>query len=371
MTNLTNPFRKSISRRSALGLLGAGPALAGLSMAAPGLFRANAASASQLNIYSWPDYFSTDNLAAYARKTGVTPAITTYDSNETLFAKLNSPAGAGFDLIIPSSSWIRQLADKGLLAEIDHSKLDLSVLDPDLLNRDYDPGNKYSIPKDWGLLGVLYDPDVVGFEILTWEDFFKAGEKPGVSGKVRLSDSGSETIGPELWLQGKDWNTVGEADIKKAAERLKAFAKAHVKTFSSLDPATVANGSIVLAQTNQGTARAAIGLNPKLKWVVPGPFSELWVDNYAIPKSAVNPDQAYDFLKFQFQPEVQLAETSYIGFPAPLAGLRGKIGADVKNADLIFGGKNLDFKKLTSFVVNPQTIGVYLQQQAEIQAAAG
>jgi spermidine/putrescine transport system substrate-binding protein len=355
------------TRRSALGLLGGISATAALAGAFPG---SRAWAAGQLNIYSWPDYFSTDDLAAYTKKTGVTPNISTYDSNDTLFAKLNSPAGAGYDIVIPSSSWIKQLSDKGLLQEIDHSKLNLASLDQDLLNRDYDPGNKYSIPKDWGLLGVVYDPEAVGGEIETWEDFFKAGEKPNVSGKIRLSDSGWETIGPELWVEGKDWNAATEADIRAAGEKLKSFAK-HVKSFSGLDPNSLANGSIVMAQTNQGKARAAIGLNPKLKWAVPGPFSELWVDNYAIAKGAPDLDQAYDFLAYQLQPEVQLKETQYIGFPAALAGLRDKIGPDVKNADLIFGGKDLDFKKLTSFVVNPETIGVYIQVQSEIQAAAG
>jgi len=360
----------SLSRRSALGLLGAAPATAALAVAFPQAFRAKAAGTGQLNIYSWPDYFSVDGLQAYARKTGVTPTISTYDSNETMFAKLNSPAGAGYDIVIPSSSWVTQLAAKGLLEELDHGRLNFGSLDPHLLNREYDPGNKYSFPKDWGLLGLVYDPEATGGEIETWEDFFKAGERPAVSGKIRLSVSGWETMGPELWLQGKDWNKVGEADIRAAGNRLKKFAK-HVKTFSSLDPNAMANGSIVLAQTHQSGARAAIELNPKLKWVVPGPLSELWFDNYAIVKNAPNLDQAYDFLAYQLQPEVQVSETRYIGFPAGLAGLREKIGADVSNADLIFGGKNLDFKKLTTFVVNPETVGVYIEMQNEIQAAAG
>ncbi|MDR3516472.1 MAG: spermidine/putrescine ABC transporter substrate-binding protein [Azospirillaceae bacterium] len=360
----------SLSRRSVLRLLGAFPAAAAAATVVSGASRARAAATGQLNIYSWPDYFSTESLAAYARKTGVTPNIATYDSDDTLFAKLNSPAGAGFDIVIPGSSWIKQLAARGLLQEIDHARLNLGSLDPNLLNRGYDPGNKYSIPKDWGLLGVVYDPQAVGGEIKTWEDFFKAGEKPDVSGKIRLSDSGWETIGPALWLEGKDWNTASVAEIRAAGARLKTFAK-HVKSFSGLDANALANGSIVLAQTNQAKARAAIGLNPALKWVVPGPTSELWVDNYAIVKNAPNLDQAYDFLAYQLQPDVQLAETQYIGFPAALAGLRDRIGADVKNADLIFGGKDLDFKALTSFVVNPQTVGTYSQVQAEIQAAAG
>ncbi|BCP54787.1 putrescine-binding periplasmic protein [Kaistia sp. 32K] len=363
--------RAGFSRRSLLGLLGAAPAALALQSAFPG--RASAAepvSGGALNVFSWPNYFSNDSLAEYARKSGVTPNITSYDSNETLFAKLNSPAGADFDLVIPSSSWIKQLADRGLLQEIDHSRLNFGSLDPSLLNRDYDPGNKYSIPKDWGVLGVVYDPEAVGGEIKTWQDFLDAGAKPGVSGKVRLSDSGWETIGMSLWTHGKDWNKATEAEIRAAGEEIKAFAK-HVKTFGGLDPNQLANGAIVLAQTNQGTARAAIALNPKLKFVVPGPMSELWVDNYAIPAKAPNLDQVYDFLAYQLEPAVQISETQYIGFPAALAGLRDKLPSDTKDVDLIFGGKDLDFDKLTSFVVDPATVGVYLEVQTEIQAAAG
>ena len=327
------------------------------------------AAGGQVNIYSWPDYFSQENLDAFAKASGITPNISTYNANETMFAKLNSPAGQGFDIVIPSSGWIKQLADRGLLQELDHSKIDLSGVDPSLLNRDFDPGNKYSVPKDWGLLGVVYDPAVTG-EIKTWQDFFDAGAKDGVSGKVRLTKDSAETLGPVLWLAGKNWNTATEADIRAAGETMKAFAK-HVKTFSSFDPAAMKSGAIVLAQANQSAARGAITQNPKLKWVVPGPMSEIWVDNYAIAKGAPNLDAAYAFLKFMLRPEVQVKETQYIGYPAAIQGLQAKLGADVPNADLIFGGPGLDFSKLTSFIVNPDTIGVYQDVQTQVMAAAG
>lgn len=355
------------SRRRLLQIMGAAPAaaaLAGLPSAA------GARAAGVVNIYSWPDYFSQDDLDAYTKRSGVTPNISTYNANELMFAKLNSPAGAGFDIVIPSSGWIRQLADKGLLLELDHSRIDLGALDPSLLNRDFDPGNKYSIPKDWGLLGVVYDPEAVGGEIRTWQDFFDAGARPGVSGRVRLTKDSGETLGPALWLAGKDWNTATEADIRAAGEQLKAFAR-HVKTFASFDPAALASGAIVLAQANQAAARGAIQQNPKLKWVVPGPTSEIWIDNYAIAAKAGNIDQAYDFLNFFLSPDIQVKETEYLGYPAAIAGLQAKLSRDTKNADLIFGGPGVDFTKLVSFIVNPATIGVYQDVQTQVMAAAG
>lgn len=359
-------FTGSISRRSLLAMMGAAPASAVLSQILP----SNALAASALNIYSWPDYFSTDDLAAYAAKSGVTPNIATYNDNGALFSKLNSPAGVGFDIVIPSSGWIKPLADKRLLAELDHSRIDFSALDPALLDRDYDPGNRYSIPKDWGLLGVVYDPDAVGGEIKTWQDFFDAGARPGVSGKVRLTKDAGETVGPALWIAGKDWNMATADDIRGTKDFLKGFAR-HVKTFSGFDPAALANGSIVLAQANQAAARGAIQQNPKLKWVVPGPHSEIWVNSYAIAAHAENVDQAYDFLNFFLSPDIQVRETQYLGYPHAIAGLQQKIAADTPHADLIFGGPGVDFNSLTSFIVNPETIDVYQEVQNEVQAAAG
>jgi spermidine/putrescine transport system substrate-binding protein len=362
---MTDQIGPAVSRRSLLQLLAAGAAgvsLAGLS--------GRASAAGQLNIYTWPDYFSADDLAAYTAKSGVTPTIATYNASEILFAKLNSPAGAGFDLAVPSSGWIKQLADKNLIQPIDHSRIDFGALDPSLLDRDYDPGNKYSIPKDWGILGVVYDPDVVGGAIKTWQDFFDAGAKPGVSGKIRMTKSASETVGPVLWIQGKDWNKVTVAEVQGTKDFLTGFAK-HVKTFSSFDPAALASGAIVLAQANQAAARNALLQNPKLKWVVPGPRSEIWVDSYAIPTSAQNLDQAYDFLNFFLSPDIQVKETQYLGYPAAVAGLKDKLSADTKLPEQIFGGSGVDFSTLTSYVVNPETIAAYQDVQTAVQAAAG
>lgn len=369
------------SRRSALALLGAGAAgsalaacshasTPGKSATAAGKSATAAGKKGTVNIYTWPNYFSSKSLKKFTAKTGITPNISTYDSSDTVFTKLNSPAGTGYDIVVPSSGWVQPLADKGLLAEIDHDKVDLSSLDPSLMNREYDPHNKYSIPKDWGMLGVVYDPDAVPHPIRTWQDFLDAGRTKGVSGRVRMSSSAWETIGISLWIDGKNWNTVGAAAIKDAAKRIKDFAP-HVKTFEGFDPATLADGSVVLSQCNQAAARTAIAQNPKLRWVIPGPRSELWVDSYALPKKSHDPDAAYQFLEYELTPGVQLHETEFLGYPAALKGLRGKMPASVKNSDLIFGGKHVDFDKLTTFVVNQKTIGVYQQQQTEIQAAAG
>src|SRR5439155_14686631 len=197
------------------------------------------------------------------------------------------------------------------------------------------PVNDYAVPKDYGTIGVIWDPTAVGGQIKTWQDYLDAGAKPGVSGKVELTDVPDETLGIALWAMGKDFNTDNKHDLRKAADVMKAFAK-HVKAFNEFDTDGLANGSIVMAVVSQGTARLVIQRNKKLKYVIPRPASKLWVDMYAIPAKAHNVDQAYTFMNFFLQPTRQIKDVAYIGYPTALPGLSKRLPASVPLRQLIF-----------------------------------
>lgn len=342
-----------------LGSLGTGAAFA----------RSRHAAGGTLNIYSWPNYFSARNLKAFKAQSGATINISTYEASDILFAKLNTAAGAGFDLAVPTGGWIPEMVSKGLVQKLDHSRIPFKYIDKSLLNKVYDPGNVYSIPKDYGVSGVVYDPVAIGGKIKTWRDFFDAGAKPGVSGKVQMAASAYDVIGPGVWADGGDWNSTNPKVIEAGASRVKAFAK-NVKEFSGFDSDGIVNGSIVLSYCDQSLARTVLSQKPKLKWVVPGPISELWVDSYVITKTAPDLDNAYKFLNFQLQPAHQISDTEFIGYPTVLPGLRSKLAKNTKLVDMIFGGKGLDLDKLTSFVLKPQTTGLYEKLFEEIKAAA-
>ncbi len=370
MTRIT-AHQARLTRRSLLAAAGA-LSSAGLLAAcdssnSSGQSSATPTATGQLTIFSWADYFAQKNLDAFKQKTGINPKIATYSDNDTLFAKLNSAARSSYDVVVPSSGWIKVYSDKGLIQKLDKSRVDLSGLDSSLLDRTYDPGNTYSVPKDWGVFGVIYNPEVTG-EIRTWQDFLDAGAKDGVSGKIRLGTSGPETVGIQLWADGIDWNAADESVIRAAGNKLQTWVNKAKPRFTSFDVDQVVNGSIVLAVYNQAGARTAIMQNPKLKWVVPGPTSELWVDSYVIPTGAHNLVSAYDFISFQLTEQAQINDTVYLGYPTALKNLRTKLPKDTKELDLIFGGKGLDLTKLTTLVVNPETLPVYQDVQSQLQA---
>ena len=282
---------------------------------------------------------------------------------------MNSPAGANYDLVLPSQYWVGIEAQKHLLLKLDKSRIPMQYVDKTLLAKLPKAVNDYAVPKDYGTIGVIWDPTAVGGTIKSWQDYLDAGAKPGVTGKVALSDTPDETLAIALWSMGKSSNTTSKTDLRKAADVMKAFAK-HVKEFNEFDTDGLANGSIVMGVVSQGTARLAMQQNKKLKYVIPQPHSKLWVDEYAIPAKAHNVDQAYTFMKFMLQPARQLRDTAYIGYPTSLPGLAKKLPASVPLRNVIFI-KPADLERLVAYVVHPSIQSYVEQLYAEVKAAAG
>jgi spermidine/putrescine transport system substrate-binding protein len=348
----------SISTRSALG-----------GVASAEVDRRAAAAEGTLNLYTWPNYYAPQNLKAFTRQTGIKINTATLESNDTLFAKLNSPAGASYDIVIPSQYWVGTEAERGLLLKLDKSQIPYRFIDKKLLAKMPPPVNSYAVPKDYGTIGVIWDPAIVGGDIKTWQDYLDAGAKPGVSGKVDLTDVPDETLGIALWAKGKSFNTNDRALLSQAADTMKDFAK-NVKAFNEFDVDGLADGSVVMAVVSQGTARLAIQRNRKLKFVIPQPASKLWVDMYAIPKGAQHVDEAYKFMNFMLQPARQLQDVAFIGYPTALPGLANRLPARVPLRELIFI-KPSDFARLEAYRVRPALQGFVSNLYTQIKAAAG
>ena len=73
-----------------------------------------------LNVYNWGEYISNgsddsvDVVAAFEKLTGIKVNYTTFDSNESLYAKLKSGA-ANYDVIIPSDYMVAKMINEGML----------------------------------------------------------------------------------------------------------------------------------------------------------------------------------------------------------------------------------------------------------------
>jgi spermidine/putrescine transport system substrate-binding protein len=94
-------------------------------------------------------------LEDFTKETGIKVIMSTYDSNEALYAKIRMVEAKGYDLIVPSTDFVSRMRKEGLLQPLDKSKLtNLGNLDPKLMNQAFDPDNTYSVPYMWGSTAI-------------------------------------------------------------------------------------------------------------------------------------------------------------------------------------------------------------------------
>ena len=110
---------------------------------------------------NWADYVDPAHYKAYQAKFGPRVQVEGYGSNDELIAKL-SAGGSAYDVVVPSGRYIPEVVQKGLARPLDHSLLpNLKNLEPKFTKNAWDPGNKHSITKNFGVTSFYYRKDVV------------------------------------------------------------------------------------------------------------------------------------------------------------------------------------------------------------------
>jgi spermidine/putrescine-binding protein len=261
---------------------------------------APATEEKKLNLYIWTNYLPDDVAADFRKETGIDLTVDTFDSNEAVLDKLQSGV-AEYDLVVPSDYAMKILAEKKLVRELELAKLsNFKNLDARFLNQQYDPANKHSIPYTWGTTGIGYNKAKVG-AVDSWQALFDPKNK----GRILMLDDIREAFGAALRLMGKSINETDPADLKAAAEKLKA-QKALVRTYNSADFANLlAAGDVDLAQGYNGELAEVVKEHADtLAYVIPKEGGTLWIDNLAIPTQARHVEAAYAFIDFVMRPEI-------------------------------------------------------------------
>ena len=100
-----------------------------------------------VNVYNWSDYVDPSVLDEFSKKTGIAIRYDTFDSSDTLEAKLLA-GQSGYDLVVPTGYFLAREIAAGIFQKLDKSKLpNLVNACPEIANRlaAYDPGNQYAV----------------------------------------------------------------------------------------------------------------------------------------------------------------------------------------------------------------------------------
>ena len=320
------------------------------STAAPAA-EAPAGSGGELNVYNWSDYIGETTVEDFQKATGITVRYDVYDSNETLEAKLMA-GNTGYDIVVPTGSFLGRQIQAGIYQEIDKSKLkNYGNLDPQILKalEAFDPGNKYAVPYFWGTVGIGYNVDKVkerlgdNAPVDSLDLLFKPenAEKLKDCG-ISMLDAPSDMFQTALKYLGKDPHSKSEEDYA-AVEQLFAGVRPYIKYFHSSQYINdLANGELCAVIGWSGdifiaAARADEAKNNvHLDYRIPKEGSLLWVDSLAIPKDAKNVDNALKFIDYLNDPQVAANGVNYVSYASPNLAALDKVEPDIKNNPSIY-----------------------------------
>lgn len=266
----------------------------------------NSTDSDTLNVYAWADEIPESVVEAFTKETGIKVQMDTFDSNETMIAKL-SAGNSGYDLVQPSQYAVQQLAGQQLIEELDHSKIQgLENLSPQFADPSYDPGNKYSVPWVWGTTGLIYNEKCTGKPVDSWEALFD----PAYKGRIYMLDNMLAAYIVGLQVLGYEADSTDQAQIEAATNKLQE-QKSLLAGYNSTNYADlVSQGQACVAEAWGGTSTAkVVESNPDVKYVLPKEGGTMWTDGFAIAKGAEHADAAYKFINFTLRPEIAAMAT--------------------------------------------------------------
>jgi putrescine transport system substrate-binding protein len=303
-----------------------------------------------VNVYNWSDYIEPEVLKEFEKETGVKVNYEVMDSNELLETKLVA-GRTGYDVVVPSASFLARQIKAGIYQKLDRSKLpNLKNLDVDITKRleVFDPGNEYAVNYMWGTSGVAYNEEAINAALPNAPvDSFAMFWDPKVISKfakcgVSVLDAPSEVVGTVLIYLGKDPNSEAPEDLA-AAEKVLMAVRPYIRTINSAPYIEqLAGGEICLAlgwsgDVLQAKSRAEEAKKPfTIKYNIPKEGAVMFFDNMAVPADASHVKNAHLFIDYMLRADVAAKNSNFISFANSNAASWPQVNADIKNNPGIF-----------------------------------
>jgi putrescine transport system substrate-binding protein len=282
-----------------------------------------------LNLFIWSDYMAEDTISNFEAQTGIKVNFGFYDNNEIVDTMLLA-GNSGYDIVVPSGSFLERQVRAGLLLALDKSKLpNLVNMDPTVMDaaKEHDPDNAHSVPYMINTIGLGFNTAKAqsalgdGVELNSWDLLFQPenAEKLASCG-IAVLDSPSEVMGIALHYLGLDPNSESADDLAKGEALLNSI-KPYIRYFhSSQYIDDLGNGEICMALGYSGDvfiAADAAADGVEIEYVIPNEGAATLFDFLAIPADAPHPDNAHKFINYIMEPKVVADITNYVFYANP------------------------------------------------------
>ncbi len=295
----------------------------------------SSAENGEVIVYNWGEYIDPETLSLFEEETGIKVVYDEYDTNETMYPKVEAGASA-YDVICPSDYMIQKMIDNDLLAEINFDNIpNMKNIGQQYLeqSKEFDPENKYSVPYCFGTVGILYNKTMVSGPVDSWAVLWDEQ----YADNILMQDSVRDAFMVALKLNGYSMNTLNETELQTAKNSLieqkplvQAYVIDQVRDKMIGDEAAIGviySGEAIYTQRE----------NENLEYVIPKEGTNVWIDSWVIPKNAPNKENAEKFIDFMCREDIALKNFEYITYSTPNTAAQELIeDEDIKNSEIAF-----------------------------------
>ena len=301
-----------------------------------------------LNVYNWGEYISDgfegsydsnkefenyfNSTLAQKYEYNVKVNYTTYATNEDMFSKISSLMSGGtgdgiYDIVIPSDYMIQQMIAADMLMPFGAENIEnYKNINDQFKGLFYDPEELYSVPYTYGMVGIIYNPNLMNEEDLdengemknkSWDMLWSESYK----GKILQFNNPRDAFGTAMYRNNLDINSKDKSVWDAAADALKLqkpLVQGYVndEIFNKMTTA-----SAVMAPYFAGDFITMYDSLPEddkfLKFYYPEEGTNVFVDAMCILKTSKNKDLAMEYINFMLDRDAAVANALYIGYASP------------------------------------------------------
>lgn len=262
------------------------------------------------------------------------------------YTKLAADSESTIDVIELSQAMTAKGIEEGLFEDIDLSKLEnaADMIDSAKSMAEAGQGVAYTINS----IGIMYDPEAVGFEITSFDDLWDAR----LEGMVSIPEI-TTTFGPAMVYMASDHAGVdiksdnGEAAFQALTELKPNLVKTYAKSADLINMFT--SGEVAVAVVGDFGVPTIQKANPDLVYVTPAPTYANF-NIISITKNCANKELAYAYVNYRLSQELQ----SKTGKALNEAPTNSKVTFSEEEAqNITYGEKAASAKVLDYSFVNP------------------
>lgn len=281
-----------------------------------------------LNVYNWGEYISDGSedtfdtireFQSWYEETYGRPVqvnYSTFASNEDMYNKISSGA-VNYDVIIPSDYMIARMREENMLLPLNFDNIpNYENIGEDFRGLYYDPDNQYTVPYTYGIVGVIYNANVVDeADARDWDLMWN--EK--YAGSILQFNNSRDAFGTAMYKLRLDVNTTDRNDWQKAYEemlRQRPLVYSYVmdEIYNMMESGEAAIGAYYAG--DYFTMVDAQAENVDLQFYYPE-RTNFYVDAMCIPSCAQNQELAEIFINYMLSEEPAVANAEYTYYASP------------------------------------------------------